>query len=208
MFYVIIMNYSDLEDVNTKDLMNKINDIDINDNTAKTILDNYETLKNSLTEYKNNLKNLINQKETYDNYINNLFCNHVNIINIVNNDVNLNNSFNIYQNNIKENYDNWIKTHYDINIKSIEENIENIEIKIKDFTYLFLYIINNIVSNKEISKNTCPICLENQIEICLNPCGHTSCNKCILSNRSNIYNNKCYICRTPVNEFIKIYFSL
>ena len=68
--------------------------------------------------------------------------------------------------------------------------------------------LTSININKEISKNTCPICLENQIEICLNPCGHTSCNKCILSNRSNIYNNKCYICRTPVNEFIKIYFSL
>ena len=202
------MNYSELEEVNTENLIDKINNIDIKNNSAKKILDDYETLKNSLTDYKNNLKKLINQKETYDNYINNLFNNHQNIINIINNNTNLNNSFNNYQKNIKENYDNWIKDIYQINIKSIEENIENIEIKIKDFTYLFLYIINNIISNKEISNNLCPICFENQIDICLSPCGHTTCNKCILSNRSNIYNNKCFTCRTPVNEYIKIYFSL
>jgi hypothetical protein len=202
------MNYSDLIDVNNEDLINKINDIDINNNTAKTLLDDYKILKNSLTEYKNNFKNLINQKETYDNYINNLFNNHLNIINIINNDSNLNNSFIDYQKNIKENYDNWIKDIYQIKIKSIEENIENIEIKLKDFSYLFLFIINNIINNKEISKNMCPICFENEIDICLNPCGHTTCNLCVLSNRSNIYNNKCFTCRSPVNEYIKIYFSL
>lgn len=202
------MNYSDLEDVNKEELINKINDIDINNNSAKTILDDYQILKNSLIEYKNNLTNLNNQKETYDNYINNLFNNHLNIINIINKDNKLDNSFYDYQKNIKDNYDNWIKDVYEIKNKSIEENIENIEMKLKDFTYLFLYIINNIVSNKEISKNMCPICFENQIDICINPCGHTTCNKCILSNRNNIYNNKCFICRTPVNEYIKIFFSL
>ena len=147
------MNYSDLEDVNKEELINKINDIDINNNSAKTILDDYQILKNSLIEYKNNLTNLNNQKETYDNYINNLFNNHLNIINIINKDNKLDNSFYDYQKNIKDNYDNWIKDVYEIKNKSIEENIENIEMKLKDFTYLFLYIIINIVSNKEISKN-------------------------------------------------------
>lgn len=202
------MNYSDLDEINTDDLINKINDIDVNNNSAKNILNDYETLKNSLINYKNNLKKIINQKETYDNYINNLLNNHQNIINIINNNTDLNNSFNNYQKNVKENYENWINNHYIINIKTIEENIDNIEIKLKDFTHLFLYIINNIISNKELSKNMCPICFENQIDICLSPCGHTTCNKCILSNRNNLYNNKCFTCRTPVNEYVKIYFSL
>ena len=202
------MNYSDFEEVNTEELINRVNNINFDNNAAKNILDDYETLKNSLTEYKNNFNLLITQKETYDNYINSLFNNHLNIVNIIDNDTKLNNSFVDYQNNIKEKYDNWIKNNYDIKIKSLEENIDNVEIKLKDFTYLFLYIINNIISNKEISKNMCPICFENQIDICFNPCGHTTCNKCVLSNRNSIYNHKCFTCRTPINEYIKIFFSL
>ena len=180
------MNYCELEEL---DINNLINNIEINKNSAKSFLNDYEILKKNLTDYKNNLNNLINQKNIYDNYLNNLFNNHLNIINIINNDNKLNNSFNDYQSNIKEKYNIWIKE-YEIKIKTIQDNIENIEIKLKDFTNLFIYIINNLIANKEISKNMCPICFENEIDICQSPCGHTICNKCVLSNRTNIYNNK------------------
>jgi hypothetical protein len=131
----------------------------------------------------------------------------MNIINIINCDNILNNSFNEYQKIIKDNYNKWIDEHYNIKIKILQENIENIEIKLKDFTNLFIYIINHIIKDKEISNNMCPICFENQIDICLNPCGHTACNKCILTLTNN-KKDKCFTCRSPVNEYIKIYFSL
>jgi len=208
------MNYSEIDNIN--DNYNNLIIKNENNNIAKSLLSDYEILKENLKEMKNNYKKLINQKETYDNYINNLLNNHMNIINIINNfDLiteknNLSECFNEYQFKIKENYDKWIINYYLINIKNIEENIEQIETTLKDFTNLFLYIINNIVQNKEIEKNTCPICFENTIDICFNPCGHTSCNKCVLSNRinNNYINNKCYTCRSNINEYIKIYFSI
>jgi hypothetical protein len=201
------MNYSNFEDFN-ENINDNINDINITDNSAKNLLDDYEILKKSLNDLKKDYTDLINKKEIYDNYLNNLLNNHLNIANIINND-NLSNSFNEYQKKIKENYEKWIINDYIVKIKTIEENIETIELKLKDFTHLFIYIINNIIGDKEISKNMCPICFENPIDICLNPCGHTTCNKCIISNRRNTYNNdKCYICRTPINDYIKIYFSI
>jgi len=192
------MNYSYLEEDEDKSNIN---------NSAKTFLNDYEILKLSLNDYKNNLKDLMKQKETYEIYMKSLLNNHLDIVNIVNNN-NLNNSFTEYQTNIKDNYDKWINNHYEIKLKSFEENIEIIELKLKDFSNLFTYIINNIIGDKEISKNMCPICFENEIDICINPCGHTTCNKCIISNRTNIYNNKCFTCRGNVNDYIKIYFSL
>jgi hypothetical protein len=201
------MNYSDIEQ--DDEIINDINNIKINNNSAKIFLDDYKNLKKTLVDYKNKLKNLTLQKETFENYLNNLFNNHLNIVNIINNfnDNNLNNSFIEYQKNIKENYEKWIKFSYNNDIKNIEENIEDIELKLRDFTLLFKNIINNIVTEKEISKNICPICFENEIDICITPCGHTTCNNCIMSN-SNFYNNKCFTCRSPVNEYIKLYFSL
>jgi hypothetical protein len=201
------MNYSELEEFDNDKIISRINEIDINNNSAKTFLEDYEILKKSLTEYKNNLKDLIKQKETSDNYLGSLLNNHIYIINIINYDNILNNSFNEYQKIIKDNYEKWIDEHYNIKIKTLEENIENIEIKLKDFTNLFIYIINHIIKDKEISNNMCPICFENQIDICLNPCGHTACNKCILTLTNN-KKDKCFTCRSPVNEYIKIYFSL
>ena len=61
----------------------------------------------------------------------NLLNNHLNIVNIINNDNTLNNSFKEYQINIKENYDKWLENSYKPEIKKIKENIENIEIKLK-----------------------------------------------------------------------------
>jgi hypothetical protein len=201
------MNYSEIDNYDNENILSKINNIEINNNSAISFLNEYEILKKSLLEYKNNLKELIKQKEISDNYLGNLLNNHMNIINIINCDNILNNSFNEYQKIIKDNYNKWIDEHYNIKIKILQENIENIEIKLKDFTNLFIYIINHIIQDKEISNNMCPICFENQIDICLNPCGHTACNKCILSITNN-KKDKCFTCRSPVNEYIKIFFSL
>jgi len=203
------MLYSELDDINDVKEMKSINDVkEIDDSSAKMILDDYETLKLNLIEFKKKFADLNKQKETYDNYLNNLINNHMNIVSIVNNDDNLNNSFKEYQKDIKEKYEKWIFNHFIVQNKLLEDNIKIVEDKIADFNNLFINIINNIMKDKEISKNMCPICFENPIDICLNPCGHTSCHKCSV-NINNYYNNgNCSICRKPVKEYIKIYFSL
>ena len=89
-----------------------------------------------------------------------------------------------------------------------ENTIDIIENKITDFRNLFIYIINKISKPVEEAIKLCPICFENEVDICLNPCGHTICNKCVLSNRSRYSNEKCYSCRTKVQDYIKLYFSL
>jgi hypothetical protein len=45
----------------------------------------------------------------------------------------------------------------------------------------------------------CPICFENKINSCSISCGHTYCNTCIKKT------NKCFICRKPIDKYIKIY---
>jgi hypothetical protein len=49
-------------------------------------------------------------------------------------------------------------------------------------------------------KYCCKICLENEIDIALIPCGHLFCSKC--------YNNReqyCYLCRTNIQDILKVY---
>jgi hypothetical protein len=48
--------------------------------------------------------------------------------------------------------------------------------------------------------NKCSICYENKLSICLNPCGHCYCDKCIK------YTDNCFICRTNIINKIKLFF--
>jgi hypothetical protein len=71
----------------------------------------------------------------------------------------------------------------------------------KIFILLFLTINDDDIEN-EIYYNTdiiCPICIENKINTCCIPCGHTYCNNCIKNT------NKCFICRKSIDKYIKIY---
>lgn len=97
-------------------------------------------------------------------------------------------------------------------IKIIDEND-----KLKEYKELYiqkrklfnkhLYLINTI-NNWNISA-ICPICITNKIDSYCNPCGHTSCRKC-LDKSSNIVNNinhnKCPICREHIMDIRKLYF--
>jgi hypothetical protein len=62
-------------------------------------------------------------------------------------------------------------------------------------------ILNSIKSKikKENSKYECNICFENEIEYVCVPCGHTFCSKCLNG-------NECYICRSPIQSKVKLYF--
>jgi len=70
-------------------------------------------------------------------------------------------------------------------------------------------IENNLNLIKKINSlnmsNTCPLCLTNQVNIYLNPCGHTCCEECYgrLSNNEN----KCFLCRSNIMSKNPLYFS-
>ena len=70
-------------------------------------------------------------------------------------------------------------------------------------------IENNLNLIKKINSmnmsNTCPLCLTNQVNIYLNPCGHTCCEDCYgrLSNNEN----KCFLCRSNIMSKNTLYFS-
>lgn len=205
------MNYSEF----TYDYNPIISNITSND--ASSILDDFEILNINLDSYKKKIEDLESNKIYFDNYISNLQNNHLNIMNIINNykiindndeKENENQIFIKYNLLMKENYNNWLNKYYTIKLFEFKNSIEIIEKKITEFRNLFIYIMNKISKPNTEAKKICPICFENEVDICLNPCGHTLCNKCVILNRSNYISNKCYSCRTVVNDYIKIYFSL
>lgn len=204
------MNYSEfsLDNDNIKPELLKLTS-----NDGQSILDDFEILTSNLESYKQKIEDLQANKIFFDNYILNLQNNHMNVLNIINNYNNVNKeniteSFLNYQLKIKEEYNNWVINYYTEKLIEYENTITIIEKKISDFRNLFIYIINKISKPVEEAIKLCPICFENEVDICLNPCGHTLCNKCVLSNRSIYNNDKCYSCRTTIQDYIKIFFSL
>lgn len=97
-------------------------------------------------------------------------------------------------------------------IKNIEEND-----KLKEYKCEYiqkrkqlnrhLYLINKV--NNWNTSAICPICITDKVDSYCNPCGHTSCRKC-LDKTSNIVNNvnhnKCPICREHIMDIRKLYF--
>tara|TARA_B100000683_G_scaffold264701_1_gene294646 strand:- start:122 stop:1000 length:879 start_codon:yes stop_codon:yes gene_type:complete len=66
----------------------------------------------------------------------------------------------------------------------------------------------NVIEKMNLNiSNTCTICMSNNVDRYFNPCGHTSCQKCI--NRISEYDNRltCLICRVNVMEVRNLYFS-
>jgi hypothetical protein len=204
------MNYSEFK---LDDNENRLELSKITSNDAQGILEDFEILNKNLDEYKKKIEDLQAHKIYFDNYISNLQNNHLNVMNIINdydiqgNNNELNELFINYNNKMKNNYDKWIIQNYTVKILEFENTIDIIEKKIIEFRTLFIYIINKITKPQLDNKKLCPICFENEVDICLNPCGHTLCNKCVISNRSRYTNEKCYSCRGVIHDYIKIYFS-
>lgn len=104
----------------------------------------------------------------------------------------------------------------EITINTIDKLNNYINIKNKQIDYLdnkLKLYLNKIIElkklinlkNIEINKiklndeNLCSICLENKINTCCFPCGHTYCDKCISNS------NKCYNSRSTIIITNKIY---
>lgn len=90
-----------------------------------------------------------------------------------------------------------------------------IKIFLNIYKQIFIILFLNIYDDDDYNENDanyhfstkkeynndiiCPICFENKINSCSISCGHTYCNTCIKKT------NKCFICRKPIDKYIKIY---
>ena len=66
---------------------------------------------------------------------------------------------------------------------------------------IFNSLDDNLVNHVNNSLN-CTICFQNEIAVCINPCGHTFCIQC-----SNKLKKKCFICNSDCKSKIKIFIS-
>jgi len=210
------MNYTELEQDDDKNYLLNLFNFDEREKEnyidGRNILITYNRLNHILEKYKKDKDKLITQKDFFYSYKYNLLNNHLEIINI-SNEYSISNStevFTNYDNLIKELYNKWLENYYKSKIIEIDRNIDNIETKISNFRKLFIYIFNDLNANSDnVAKKICPICFENEVDMSAIPCGHTCCNKCIISSRTNIYNNeRCLVCRNNIDKYIKIYFMI
>lgn len=211
-YFLDNINYSYIEPDKT-DKTDEIKEEELNPNK---ILNTFNDLNCLLNKYKDDLEKLETEKKLFYNYKSNLIINHINIIDIYNNyntldEINdISQKFDKYDNNIKDIYDKWLISYYNPTIIKLNNDIDILEIKINNFRNFFIFTINKFLkSSNDINKKLCPICFDNEIDMCAYPCGHTCCNNCIFSSRININNNKrCLSCRNEIIDYIKLFFLI
>jgi hypothetical protein len=111
---------------------------------------------------------------------------------------------------LKNYINNWINNYYDEKKELLDKEITIQEEELAAFRNLFINTTTEIIKTEKINKNICPICFENEINMCAIPCGHTCCNECIIQSIRfhNARVSKCLSCRNNINEYIKIYIQL
>jgi hypothetical protein len=207
---------------------------------ADKLLEDFNNLNSLHKSNLNLLINLEKAKEDIFNYNSTILSNHKNIMNIINacdnindiddnvndiEDINDNDNNNNNDNNdndeLKEIIDNyskkmnnyinkWIVNYYNKKINKLEMDIINQEEELAAFRKLFINTTNEIIKTEKVNKNMCPICFENEINMCAIPCGHTCCSSCVAANMryQKTIIVKCLSCRNNINEYIKMYIQL
>lgn len=221
------MNYSSIND--TFDLDNNyyniINEENNNQNNnqdennqdvdASKLIKDYNNINNTLKLNINNINKLESERKEILNYKSNIFSKHQDImIKLYNNQigemVELNDCIIKYIDLLKIYIDKWNIEYYNKKKYNIESDIRKQEEQLTAYRKLFINTTKEIIKTEKINKNICPICFENEINMCSVPCGHTCCQECL--NQSIIYNNsrvtKCLNCRNPVNDYIRFYIQL
>jgi hypothetical protein len=85
------------------------------------------------------------------------------------------------------------------NIKSAYEELVGAYrrfVVLREFVQMFR------ISQSNENEPLCTICLERPVTHCTNPCGHTYCENCLKRQK-----NTCFMCRTPVENTIRLYFG-
>jgi hypothetical protein len=213
---VIKNNMNDNDNNNTNNNNNNTNN-DNNTIDARKLLRDYKNLNKILNENKIFSINLDKQKEEIINYKCNIYLKHQNVMLQLCRetpepiDTNVMNEHIIkYIELFKIYVDKWINEYYIKTKNNLIEDIEKQEIKLIAYRNLFINTTKEIIPLEKVSKNICPICFENEINMCAIPCGHTCCNECVLKSiqyhRAKL--TKCLSCRNTLKEYIKLYIQL
>lgn len=97
----------------------------------------------------------------------------------------------------------YVESLYDI-YEKVDDRIECETLKMKkitDFLDLYKKTIDACDTHKKVlSKYNCTICYENEVKMCIQPCGHTFCVGC-----TEKITTRCFVCNGNVTAKIKIY---
>jgi hypothetical protein len=100
---------------------------------------------------------------------------------------------------IKEMLEKKIKDYYEkLNLNFLIQNFDEKNLEFEKTKYKISTITSTI-----LPITTCQICLENQVEYFVDPCGHTICKTCktTCENKSTC----CHYCRTKKNGYKRLY---
>ena len=70
--------------------------------------------------------------------------------------------------------------------------------------------VSELLKSKELeddiinNETSCPICYDNKVTYCINPCGHTFCSNCV---KEYELNAECFMCRTKIQSIIKMFIT-
>jgi len=210
------MNYSSFneaynldENIDLLSLVNKDNF------TADKLLTNYNNLNKNLKINIDELKCLEKRKLDILTYKSDVFINHQDVMIKLYRDNNkniddLNDFMRNYVGLLKDYVNDWINNYYNDKKELLEKEINIQEEELAAFRKLFINTTTEIIKTEKINKNICPICFENEINMCAIPCGHTCCNDCIVQSIRfhNSRVTKCLNCRNPINDYIKMFIQL
>jgi hypothetical protein len=224
------MNYTLIEDAYVEDIdINEIihydeSSLTSNLNNEEPIIDanrliaDYKKIKQSLDTNRILLFELEKQKKDIQSYKSSIFIKHQDIMIYLNKETsniespeyisNVNDTIINYIEYIKNFSDKWLNNYYTKTKIKLETELQNNEKKLISFNNLFIKTTNEIINVEKMNKKLCPICFENETDMCAIPCGHTCCNACVI--QRNSYNNlrRCLSCRNEIKQYIKIYFLL
>jgi hypothetical protein len=192
-FYKIDEIESDNESDNDKTELKEINESIIKGSQLlKTTLNHYNELNienKKLYDIKNKSKKYITDIDFACSQLKNLTINN-----------------NIKIDNFNDSMDQINYLLLDI-IENVESNLNNkkkdIEIAIKNDKSILKTLSKsyNILQNTNVNY-TCPVCMVNQVNMFLQPCGHSMCKECIFKSST------CYFCRSHIVGRAKIYYML
>lgn len=174
--------------------------------SANKIISCYHNHKKNLHSLTVTLTEKFKLKTTMQKENESLYRNIGNIITMLNLNSNIfsnNEEITNYIQYVKDFKEKHIKIHEDI-INVLDSNIEYllkrkkyIEINLKEFNN-FMKMVNE---TNDLRTHLCSICYENEVNMCLIPCGHTLCENCSLKLSYN-----CHSCRRNIEDRIKLYF--
>jgi hypothetical protein len=188
-----IFSVNEIEDIP------KLTDIQKEELNKKHFVDNFSNTINNIKKLLVNNFNrklelefvLEGNKKKFEAFTKNINDSISSINNIIDNEMSSEDE------NLKELLSNRINWYYSkLNIESLKKEYSEIL-----FEYSFFKDMLKSIS-EVLPSGTCGICLDNQVNWFIDPCGHSICNGC--KNKFGLL-TKCHFCRTTITSIKKLY---